>query len=109
LAGGGRSTGGWKEAAAARLVGAERCISQSAQLRGFDALRAGAIGQKECATKTRGVCEMTVLDQFRLDGKCILVTGGSRGFGRAIALAAAKTLSGNSLLLVARTSIPESA
>jgi gluconate 5-dehydrogenase len=32
---------------------------------------------------------MTVLDQFRLDGKRILVTGGSRGFGRAIALAAA--------------------
>ena len=33
---------------------------------------------------------MTVLDRFRLDGKRILVTGGSRGFGRAIALAAAE-------------------
>ena len=37
---------------------------------------------------------MTVLDQFRLDGKCILVTGGSRGFGRAIALAAAEAWAG---------------
>ena len=43
---------------------------------------------------------MTVLDQFRLDGKCILVTGGSRGFGRAIALAAAEA--GANAMLVAR-------
>jgi NAD(P)-dependent dehydrogenase (short-subunit alcohol dehydrogenase family) len=43
---------------------------------------------------------MTVLDRFRLDGKCILVTGGSRGFGRAIALAAAEA--GADVMLVAR-------
>ena len=43
---------------------------------------------------------MAVLDRFRLDGKCILVTGGSRGFGRAIALAAAEA--GADVMLVAR-------
>ena len=32
---------------------------------------------------------MNVLDRFRLDGKRLFVTGGSRGFGRVIALAAA--------------------
>lgn len=32
---------------------------------------------------------MNVLDRFRLDGKRMFITGGSRGFGRAIALAAA--------------------
>ena len=43
---------------------------------------------------------MTVLDQFRLDGKCMLVTGGSRGFGQAIALAAAEA--GADVMIVAR-------
>lgn len=33
---------------------------------------------------------MSVLDSFRLDGKRMFVTGGSRGFGRVIALAAAE-------------------
>lgn len=33
---------------------------------------------------------MNVLDRFRLDGKRLLITGGSRGFGRVIALAAAE-------------------
>ena len=33
---------------------------------------------------------MNVLDRFRLDGRRLFVTGGSRGFGRAIALAAAE-------------------
>jgi gluconate 5-dehydrogenase len=33
---------------------------------------------------------MSVLDQFRLDGRRVFVTGSSRGFGRVIALAAAE-------------------
>src|SRR5437870_2794627 len=33
---------------------------------------------------------VNVLDRFRLDGKRLFVTGGSRGFGRVIALAAAE-------------------
>lgn len=43
---------------------------------------------------------MTVLDRFRLDGKRLLVTGGSRGFGRVIAIAAAEA--GADVMLVAR-------
>ena len=33
---------------------------------------------------------MGVLDRFRLDGQRMFITGGSRGFGRVIALAAAE-------------------
>ncbi len=33
---------------------------------------------------------MAVLDRFRLDGKRMFITGGSKGFGRAIAVAAAE-------------------
>src|ERR1700727_2923059 len=43
---------------------------------------------------------MTVLDQFRLDGKCSLSGGGSRGFGRAMARAAGEA--GADVMLVAR-------
>jgi len=43
---------------------------------------------------------MNVLERFRLDGKTGLVTGGSRGFGRAIALAFADA--GADVILIAR-------
>lgn len=43
---------------------------------------------------------MNVLDRFRLDGKRMFVTGGSRGFGRVIALAAAEA--GADIVLNAR-------
>jgi gluconate 5-dehydrogenase len=43
---------------------------------------------------------MNVLDRFRLDGRRMFITGGSRGFGRVIALAAAEV--GADIVLNAR-------
>jgi len=35
---------------------------------------------------------MPVLDRFRLDGKCLFMTGSSRGHGREMALAIAEAM-----------------
>lgn len=43
---------------------------------------------------------MTVLDRFRLDGKLLFITGGSRGLGREMALAIAEA--GANVVLVGR-------
>lgn len=43
---------------------------------------------------------MPVLDRFRLDGKCLFITGGSRGLGREMALAIAEA--GGDVILVGR-------
>ncbi|MFD8396273.1 SDR family NAD(P)-dependent oxidoreductase [Streptomyces sp. NPDC059680] len=45
---------------------------------------------------------MTIMDQFRLDGTCALVTGASRGIGKAVAIALAEA--GSDVAVSARTS-----
>ena len=44
---------------------------------------------------------MSVLDRFRLDGKRLFITGGSRGLGRAMAIAIAEA--GADVILAGRT------
>ncbi|HUG19075.1 MAG TPA: SDR family NAD(P)-dependent oxidoreductase, partial [Planctomycetaceae bacterium] len=44
---------------------------------------------------------MSVLDRFRLDGKTLLITGGSKGLGREMALACADA--GADAVLVGRS------
>src|SRR5256885_8064298 len=56
----------------------------------MEALQPNIRGWYDRTTRTIPGQPMNVLDRFRLDGKRLFITGGSRGFGRVIALAAAE-------------------
>src|SRR5262249_44937302 len=77
-------------------------------LLGHGRRKPGLRGHGSCPPRSTPLAEpRMVLDQFKLDGKVAIVTGASRGLGRAMAIALAEA--GANVALVASTSTAQTA